>query len=101
MFFSVFYVLLPPPRRSHRVNQMREACIPAANGHFTAKALATLYDNFLGSLGLSGADGDNHRDGRGEGGGTAPARPLLLGRAKVNEMRAYQVSGGSCFATGG
>ena len=81
-------------------NQMREACIPAANGHFTAKALATLYDNFLGSLGLSGAGGDSNGEGRGEEDGTASACPLLLGRAKVNEMRAYQVSGGRCFARG-
>lgn len=80
------------------MNQMREACIPAANGHFTAKALATLYDNFLASLGLSGADGESHREGRGEEGHTATSRPLLLGRAKVNEMRAYQVSGRPAFS---
>lgn len=70
---------------------LRDACIPAANGHFNAKALAVLYDNFLASLGLSGNGSrstghvDDRRDRRNE-----PPPPLLR-RARVNEMRAYQV----------
>lgn len=84
---------------------MRDACIPAANGHMTAKALATLYDNFLGSLGLSSnAKVKTSSSGRrhvvaGPSTATAaiaPAKPPpLLCRARVNEMRAYQVSGRS------
>lgn len=86
---------------------MREACIPAANGHFTAKALAVLYDSFLESLGLS--DGRTRRsrraapattmmreqstDGRASGVGGAAVLPPspLLSRSRVNEMRCYQV----------
>ncbi|CAN0464708.1 unnamed protein product, partial [Ectocarpus sp. 12 AP-2014] len=81
--------------------QMRDACIPAANGHMTAKALATLYDNFLGSLGLnSNANVKTSSSGRrrvvaGPSTATpaiAPGKPPpLLCRARVNEMRAYQV----------
>ncbi|CAM9206431.1 unnamed protein product [Ectocarpus fasciculatus] len=80
---------------------MRDACIPAANGHMSAKALATLYDNFLVSLGLSGnAKGKTSSSGRRRvvagpstaAAAIAPAKPPpLLCRARVNEMRAYQV----------
>lgn len=72
---------------------LRDACIPAANGHFNAKALAILYDNFLGSLGLSGSgsrsasNADTRRERR------ADQPSPLLRRARVNEMRAYQVRG--------
>lgn len=67
---------------------LRDACIPAANGHFNAKALAVLYDNFLGSLGLSGSGSRNAANER-----RAGQPPPLLRRARVNEMRAYQVRG--------
>ncbi len=80
-------LLIPVPPVSFvlTTSQMRDACIPAANGHFTAKALASLYDNLLGSLGLSGGDSSNERRGSGQ------SREPLLRRARVNEMRAYQV----------
>lgn len=77
---------------------MREACIPAANGHFSAKALAIMYDSFLESLGLS--DGHTRRScgdhrSRSGGGGVVGVNGendnLLLSRAAVNEMRSYQV----------
>lgn len=92
---------------------MRDGCIPAANGHCTARALATLYDSFLESLGLSSGearradrsdDGSTTRegsidtlrsaaaDGEAEVGGDGLP---LLSRARVNSMRAYQV--GSVF----
>ncbi|CAM9980398.1 unnamed protein product [Pylaiella littoralis] len=85
--------------------QMRDACMPAANGHFTAKALATLYDNFLVSLGIhstsSHTTANNRRkrhgnkrsgDGDGDGDGDAASHSSpLLRRARVNEMRSYQV----------
>ncbi|CAM9995566.1 unnamed protein product [Choristocarpus tenellus] len=89
--------LLDP--RVFNYRQMREACIPAANGHFTARALATLYDNFLTSMGLSAGVAAMAREegGRGDmledvsvGIGVADAPPLLS-RTRVNEMRAYQV----------
>lgn len=80
-------------------SQVRDACIPAANGHFTAKALAIFYDNILGSLGLSGSSKNTkkvgrERPGRGAatGAATGAVKPApLLRRARVNEMRAYQV----------
>lgn len=59
---------------------MQDACVPAANGFFTARALAKMYDNFLESLGIGG-----------DGNGMEP-RHLLLSRDRVNEMRTYQVS---------
>ncbi|CAM9245435.1 unnamed protein product [Scytosiphon promiscuus] len=75
--------------------QVRDACIPAANGHFTAKALAMFYDNILGSLGLSGSSKKTKKSGHegpGRGTGTGVVKPApLLRRARVNEMRAYQV----------
>lgn len=86
---------------------MREACIPAANGYMTAKALAITYDSFLESLGLS--DGRTRRSsagtGAGGGGGGGGARVAgvngregpLLSRARVNEMRSYQVRGSINF----
>ena len=55
---------------------MRDACLPSANGFFTARALAKMYDNFLESLGIGG-DGE--------------PRSLLLSKERVNEMRTYQV----------
>ena len=69
---------------------MRDACIPAANGHFTAKALASLYDNLLGSLGLSGGGGGDSSNGNDSREYKQSHEPLLR-RARVNEMRAYQV----------
>lgn len=72
---------------------LRDACIPAANGHFNARALAVLYDNFLGSLGLSGS-GSRHADDADTGRERCADQPSpLLRRARVNEMRAYQVCG--------
>ncbi|CAN0415364.1 unnamed protein product, partial [Discosporangium mesarthrocarpum] len=101
--------LLDPRVFNYRQASMREACIPAANGHFTARALATLYDNFLVSLGLSSGVGRGWGEGWDEGGGggegdhdTPSAEGAwgggnrvgsggLLTRGRVNEMRSYQV----------
>ncbi|CAN0166742.1 unnamed protein product, partial [Hapterophycus canaliculatus] len=66
------------PLKLFTTSKVRDACIPAANGHFTAKALATFYDNILGSLGLSGSSKNTKKvghEGRGRGTGTGALKP--------------------------
>lgn len=75
------------PRMASPAVQMREACIPAANGRFTAKALAIMYDNFLQSLGLS----DGRARSEGWDGALSACAPLLK-RSTVNDMRVFQAS---------
>jgi hypothetical protein len=68
--------------------QLREACIPAANGLFTARALATLHNDFL--LALSD-DSNNSNSMNSSGSGHAK----LLSRDRVDAMRSYAATDAS------
>jgi hypothetical protein len=70
--------------------QLREACIPAANGLFTARALATLHNDFL--LALSD-DSNSNSSNSISSNGTEHAK--LLSRDRIDAMRAYAATDAS------
>ncbi|KAG5186168.1 beta-lactamase/transpeptidase-like protein [Tribonema minus] len=111
--------LLDP--RIFNSKDVQEACIPSANGLFTARALATLHNDFLLSLGAvdaaaaasdtsastpAAANGGRHAHSAGGGAafagvnGTAAAaaqRGGLLSRERVEEFRSYAASDSSAM----
>jgi hypothetical protein len=70
--------------------QLREACIPAANGLFTARALATLHNDFLLALSDDSSSSSDYISGSGSSG-----HAKLLSRDRVDAMRAYAATDAS------